>query len=102
MKTIEFCVKRNGDYEPFDKKMITNAVMKAFVKTGEGNRFLAVDVTETVVDILIRNYQYELPHVENIQDIVEDVLISFNFKLAAKEYIRYRHERNKERKEILL
>lgn len=102
MKTIEFCVKRNGDYEPFDKKLITRAVLHAFDKSGEGNRFLASNVTESVVETLIRNYQYELPHIENIQDIVEDTLILYNFKLAAKEYISYRRERSKQRKEILV
>lgn len=97
MITIKYCIKRNGSKEPFDKKVITNAISEAFLSAGEGNRILAKKVTESVVETLIRAFYQEAPHVESIQDIVEDTLITYNFKKSAKAYIRYRYERNRQR-----
>lgn len=100
MKEVKFCLKRDGNIEPFDKKVITNAIMNAFSKSNEGNRFLANKLTESIVVLLNRAFYDEIPHVEQIQDFVEDTLINYKFKNAAKEYIRYRHERNRERELI--
>jgi len=97
MKTIKHIQKRDGIVEPFDKKKIVDAIEKAFNKSNEGNRFIANQTTESVVETLLRAYSNQIPTVEQVQDIVEDTLISYNFKHAAKEYIRYRYERNKQR-----
>lgn len=101
MKPIKYVMKRDGSQDVFDKKMITNAILKAFDKANEGNRFLANKITESVVETLMRTYYRETPHVERIQDIVEDALIDYNFKNAAKEYIRFRAKRNMEREQEL-
>lgn len=97
MISIKYCVKRNGSLEPFDKKVITNAINESFLSAGEGNRILAKKVTESVVETLIRAFYQGTPHVESIQDIVEDTLITYNFKKSAKAYIKYRLERTRQR-----
>lgn len=97
MKSIKYCIKRDGTLDIFDKKIITNAIMKAFTKANEGNRVLANKITESVVETIMRSSYHETPHVEHIQDIVEDTLITYHFKNTAKEYIRYRFERNRQR-----
>lgn len=90
-------MKRDGSIDVFDKKIITNAIMKAFVEANEGNKYLANKITESVVETLMRSLYLDIPHVERIQDVVEDTLITYNFKHAAKEYIRYRYERERRR-----
>lgn len=97
MNTISYIQKRDGSVVPFDKKMITHAITKSFDESNEGNRFIASKITESVLDTLARIFPELIPSVEEIQDVVEDTLISYNFKNSAKEYIRYRHDRNKQR-----
>lgn len=97
MNEIKHCIKRDGSLDVFDKKVITDAIMKAFLTANEGNKELAKKITESVVESLKRAYYRDSPHVEHIQDIVEDTLITYNFKNSAKAYITYRYERNKQR-----
>lgn len=89
----KYCRKRDGSIAKFDKKMITNAIVKAFQESNEGNPFLAQKITEKVVDELTRLYPNSIPTIEEIQDIVEFSLIEYDFRLTAKKYILYRNER---------
>lgn len=97
MKEIRFCQKRDGSITTFDKNLISNAITKAFKEANEGNRVIALKITETIVEILIRKYQRGVPTVEDIQDIVENTLMDFNFNRSAKCYILYREKRNRTR-----
>ena len=95
--SLEVCVKRDNTKEPFDKKRITNAIIKAFEHSGEGNRDLAIKITESVVEVLHRKFRTgEFPQ-EVIQDVVEKTLMDLRFANTAKLYILYRHRRTLER-----
>jgi len=97
MKGIKFCQKRDGTIVSFEKNRITNAINKAFIEAGEGNRIIAQKVTETIVERIMRQFQHGIPTVEEIQDIVEVTLMEYNFNASAKRYILYREERKRTR-----
>ena len=89
-------IKRSGKIVDFKKHKITNAVENVFKEvgnTGYDARIVTSEVIEKLDD--------EMPHVEVIQDAVEDVLIELGYKKSAKAYIRYREQRKRERKEWL-
>lgn len=102
MKEIKFCLKRDGTIELFNKTRIINAINLAFRESGEGNRNIASKITETIMERILRLFHNDIPSIEDIQDIVEDTLMMYNFRTTAKNYIRYRDERSRMRKEVLL
>lgn len=97
MKEIKLCQKRDGSITSFDKTLISNAITKAFKESNEGNRIIALRITETIVERILRKYQKGVPTVEDIQDIVENTLMDFNFNKSAKAYILYREQRSRSR-----
>ncbi|MBI3185556.1 MAG: ribonucleoside-triphosphate reductase [Myxococcales bacterium] len=87
--------KRDGRVVPFDRSRIASAVAKAMRAAGEGA--LPADaerIGEAVVEELGRRFPVgHAPHIEEIQDAVEQALILHDFPKTAKAYILYRHER---------
>lgn len=96
---IKKVIKRGGQKVPFDKTKIENAiyaVVEEFNQTDE-----VFNTVPKLVNKVVGQVQ-EIDgnvHVEQIQDIVEDVLIDANFKEIAKAYIRYREQHTQKRKE---
>ncbi|MDP8266177.1 MAG: ribonucleoside triphosphate reductase [Candidatus Aceula meridiana] len=89
-------VKRNGAEEHFDAAKITRALEKAGEATGEFNRAAAEKLMLRVVNIAQQIVGTDRsPTVEEVQDIVEEVLISSPYKKAAKAYIIYRDQHHK-------
>ncbi len=91
--------KRDGRTVSFDRQKIYNAVYRAMQATGEGE--LSRDpgtVTDKVMKSLEKNFPNDhIPHIEEIQDMVEEVLILSDFPKVAKSYILYRSERSQVR-----
>lgn len=88
---IKVC-KRDGTIEMFDKRKIFNAVYKSSINSKFGtDRELAENIA-TMIEVKIQNKEIEAT-VENIQDEVEDLLMSSNRKDVAKKYIIYRDRR---------
>lgn len=84
--------KRDGTVERFDKKKIYNAVYKSSINSKFGTDS---NISKTISDIIeekIKNKEIEAT-VENIQDEVENLLMSSNRKDIAKKYIIYRDRR---------
>ena len=90
-------IKRDGKIVKFDPEKITNAIAKAGLATEEFKYDRAKALTEKVLKRAEEEITQRTPHVEQIQDIVEDVLMESSFKKTAKEYIRYRQERSRRR-----
>jgi ribonucleoside-diphosphate reductase alpha chain len=87
--------KRNGSLVDFDINKIANAVLKAFLNTGEGGEKEAKKIAKKVVAELLDKVQIDeayIPKVEEIQDLVEKHLIWEGLVLTAKHYILYRKE----------
>ena len=80
-------IKRDGTKQNFEAKKITNAILKAGQATGEFDNDVARKLTIRVVNTIQALYSEVTPSVENIQDIVEDVLLTSTFHKTAKAYI---------------
>ncbi len=90
---IQKVCKRDGRFVSFDQEKIANAIYKAARSVGGVNRRLAYQLSNQVVDVLIKKFGDDLiPTVEEIQDIVEKVLIENGHAKTAKAYILYRKQ----------
>lgn len=94
---IESVTKRDGTLAPFDSNRIYNAILKAGTTTGEFSEQESWLLTAQVLKVLKYKFAESLPSIEQIQDIVEQVLISANYFATAKAYILYRDQRNRMR-----
>lgn len=86
--------KRDGRLVPYERSRITIAIFKAAQSVGGGDRNRAEQLAVQVERILAgRRDHYQIPEVEEIQDIVEKVLIENGHARTAKSYILYRKQR---------
>lgn len=93
-------IKRDGEIVDFNSEKITDAIQKASEVTKEIDAFTARRLTKNVIKIVndfVKEKQsnLEAPTIEEIQDIVEKVLLSSEYKQTAKSYILYREQHNK-------
>ncbi|HQP12801.1 MAG TPA: ribonucleoside triphosphate reductase, partial [Candidatus Omnitrophota bacterium] len=93
--TIVSIVKRNGKVEDFLPQKITTAILKAGQATGEFDEPVARNLMIRAVNIVHQIFAERYPSVEDIQDIVEEVLITSPYKKSAKAYIIYRDQHSK-------
>ena len=103
----ETVIKRDGSIAPFDRRRIENAVYAAARATGNGEgRPWAEMISWAVVGLVKERFAGDnvSPHVEQIQDIVEEVLVKSGNPKVAKAYILYRQQRaqTRETHEMLL
>lgn len=92
----KYVIKRDGRTVEFEISKIVNAVLKAYNRVypnGTNNINYAKAITEKVLE---RIDSPAVINIEDIQDCVEQVLMSFD-KAVAKEYITYRYRREVER-----
>lgn len=95
--SFDSVTKRDGTLAPFDNTRIFNAINKAGTTTGEFGEEESWLLTAQVVKVMKHKFTESLPSIEQIQDIVEQVLISANYFATAKAYILYRDQRNRMR-----
>jgi uridine kinase len=92
-------VKRSGAIVPFNIDRITNAIYRAAVSVGGRDRERAAWLAKQVARLLEDTTpEGEHPHIEQIQDAVEKVLIENGHAKVAKAYILYREERIRQRR----
>jgi len=92
-------IKRDNTLAPFDSEKIRSAIQRAGAATGELDANEAFLLTAQVVKVLIHKFRAEPPHIEKIQDAVEQVLISANHLKTARAYIVYREQHTKLRQD---
>jgi ribonucleoside-triphosphate reductase len=93
---FETIQKRDGRVVPFDGTKVEQAVHKALTATGQGDGPIARKVTNKVVNLVNKRFKKgDIPKVEEVQDIVEEVLILENLVETAKAYILYREQRRR-------
>lgn len=97
VKKVQFCEKRDGTRVIFEKTKIVNAIDAAFQASGEGNKIIAQQVTEAIMENIMRVRRDRVPTIEDIQDLVINTLIDYNFRKTVIEYINYRENRKRER-----
>ena len=84
--------KRDGRLVKFNAEKITNAIAKAGVATGEFDLNTAKKLTIKVLNLAEQLFDHKIMTVEEIQDIVEEVLISSPYRKTVKAYIIYREQ----------
>ncbi len=89
-------VKRNGQIVDYDPQKIVAAISKANQEVSEEERAKDTDIKKVIKYIESLNKKRIL--VEDIQDIIEEKLMSFGKYALAKKYITYRYTRELVRK----
>ncbi|MCS7257849.1 MAG: ATP cone domain-containing protein, partial [candidate division WOR-3 bacterium] len=74
---FRYVKKRDGKIHEFNKDKIVNAIFKAARSVGGEDRATAQKLADKVVAFLIEKFQSasKIPHIEEIQDAIEKVLI---------------------------
>lgn len=99
IREFTFIRKRDGRLEKFNVKKIICAILKSGISTSEFGEDVAKQLSLKVLSLATNFIQDDIPTVEQIQDIVEEVLLNSPYKKTAKAYILYR-EQHKQIREI--
>lgn len=84
--------KRDGRIVPFNKDKIFKAILKAGRATNEFDVKEAKKLSNRVLSKIANEIGSDLPQVEQIQNVVENVLLRSKYKKTAKAYILYRDQ----------
>jgi anaerobic ribonucleoside-triphosphate reductase len=102
---IEHVRKRDGTIVPYERGRIVAAILSALREVGRDDPILAQELASRVERILEGRFGplFGPPHVEEIQDAVEEVLMTSGIPEAARAYIVYReqHKRMREIQELV-
>ena len=93
---MQYIKKRDGRVVEFNKNKIVNAILKAFQQVDGDISNYALDKANNIANF-IENETEQVLTVEEIQDLVENGLMSTKRKDVARAYIKYRQERSRER-----
>lgn len=89
--------KRNGSIVTFEREKIEKAIEKAIKSVWWADFTWIKGITDTVILLLGEKVGSDIPDIEQIQDIVEEVLIKNWYNEVAKSYIIYREKRAESR-----
>lgn len=92
-------IKRNGESAAFDDGKIRTAIERAGKATGEFDSPEAHLLAIQAIKVVAHRFQESSPQIEQIQDVVEQVLISANHFATARAYIVYREQRARLRRD---
>lgn len=92
-------LKRSGALAPFDAEKIRSAVERAGAASGEFSSAEAHLLAMQAVKVIAHRFVARMPSIEEIQDVVEQVLISANHFATARAYIVYREQRARLRRD---
>jgi len=98
MNKFKYVIKRSGSIVPFNPERIANVIYRAAVSVGGRDKEKAAELAQHVIAHMEKQFDegYK-PHVEEIQDIVEKVLIENGHAKVAKEFILYRQQSSQRR-----
>lgn len=96
---MTYVIKRDGRQMPFNTEKIKNAILKAFKAVDGQITDYAETKAENIANYIEGYCEEEIKplSIEEIQDLVENGLMSTKRKDVAKAYIKYREMRTKER-----
>jgi ribonucleoside-diphosphate reductase alpha chain len=95
---LQHIIKRNGEEVNFDPQKIISAITKAVDETNEFDLEEVNRLTDIVIALTGSSFKpNEIPTVEQISDIVEQVLMAAGHYKTAKAYILYREQHRKDR-----
>ena len=93
---MQYIKKRDGRVVEFNKNKIVNAILKAFEQIDGEISSYAIEKANNIATF-IEKENNKILTVEEIQDLVENGLMSTKRKDVARAYIRYRQERSRQR-----
>ena len=93
-------IKREGERVPFDAEKIRYAIERAGAASGEYDATEALLLTAQTVKVLQHRFGDGAVDIEQIQDVVEQALISANHFETARAYIVYREQRARVRADL--
>lgn len=98
---IEQVRKRDGSVVPFAIEKIASAIGRTLCEVGRDDPALAAELAAQVEQALSSRFGplFGPPHVEEVQDAVEEALMAAGLPDAARAYIVYRHQ-HKQLREI--
>jgi len=99
LHTPSSVTKRSGANAPFDAAKIRSAIERAGKATGAYDAPEAELLSIQALKVLAHRFHDRAPHIEQIQDVVEQVLISANHLTTARAYIVYREQRSRLRRD---
>ncbi|MCM5554813.1 ribonucleoside triphosphate reductase [Pleomorphomonas sp. NRK KF1] len=99
VKPPQHVLKRSGALVPFDAGKIRSAMERAGAASGEFSGGEAELLALQAVKVLAHRFAGRVPSIEEIQDVVEQVLISANHFATARAYIVYREQRARLRRD---
>jgi ribonucleoside-triphosphate reductase (formate) len=85
--------KRDESIVLFNKDKITNAIFRAATAVGGKDKDMARELADQVEFKVQDTFKDDIPSVEQVQDLIEDVLIDNRHSQTAKAYIKYRQQR---------
>jgi len=89
---MQYIKKRDGRIVEFNKNKIINAILKAFEQIDGEVSTYAIDKANNIANFIEQDNN-DILTVEEIQDLVENGLMSTKRKDVARAYIRYRQDR---------
>ena len=94
---MRYIKKRDGRIVEFNRNKIVNAILKAFEQIDGEVSDYAIEKANNIANFIAKEHKHMLG-VEEVQDLVENGLMSTRRKDVARAYIRYRQERERIRK----
>ena len=94
---MQYIKKRDGRVVKFNKNKIVNAILRAFEDVDGEVSDYAIEKANNIANFIGEKNE-DILTVEQIQDLVENGLMSTKRKDVARSYIRYRQERERVRK----
>ena len=98
---IEYIIKRDSSKKAYEQEKITEAILKAMKSVNNGEYEDAKRVSLSVYESLQKRAEkipYYVPNIEEIQDLVEQKLMTNEYFEVAKSYILYRNLQTEKRK----
>ena len=98
---IEYIIKRDSSKKAYEQEKITEAILKAMKSANNGDYEDAKRVSLSVYESLLERAEkipYYVPNIEEIQDLVEQKLMTNEYFEVAKAYILYRNLQTEKRK----
>ncbi|MBE5736146.1 MAG: ribonucleoside triphosphate reductase [Clostridiales bacterium] len=89
--------KRDGRLADYDISKIENAIAKAMIALGDGEIKDCKKMARITELNLMEKFEDKVPSVEDVQDEVENVLMTNGYENVAKAYILYRRDHEKVR-----
>lgn len=89
--------KRDGKIVDFDPEKIVKAISKAGAATSEFGDDVAKKLMKKVLEAAPEKIRRKIPTVEELQDVVEEALLSSKYRTTAKAYIIYRQKHSEMR-----